>query len=823
MNSWDESFYYFAPGVDTIPLSDGIVLFKSDTLTVRIEGTFSNVFVDQILPLLNGQKSLAEIAIHISDLDASDLQSNLDKLVQAEVLRLSSKPRIFQSQEEKLIAPFLRMLDLLGVSESEATIQLEKLRVAIFGLEGHGAYVALLLAQCGIKNFVLIDPYPYQSGNLSLIPFLDKNIIGQPRQQAIKNALQLQNPEIEIHLGSDKITKESVFSLAATCNFLVGCFDKGFSSVNHWINQASFEHQKPAIYAESKGHTVLLGPLVIPYQTSCYMCYRMRNIACNENFNEAMSYEEFLDRQKQPSLHQRGVLPTTPPYIGSILTLEILKYILSLTPPSLAGKVLFFDSLSLQSTSHNIFQKADCPVCQKKKLKRLLPTFDELKQSDSLPSNLLAIAPEIISPVVGLIKNLQSVQKDISEPNIPYVFRAEISNHQFSEEDNKEHRICSGKGMTLEAAKLSALGEAVERYSASCLDYSEITYKCRNDLNGDTLDPRKLVLYASEQYKNLPYSRYQDKNRMGWVRARSLVTDNLVNVPALAVYMNYQAQFQEEFLFSITSNGLAAGSTLINAILAATFEVIERDAFIISWLNQLPCEHVDPWQHPDKDVIELCKAYRRRNIEIHLHKLPTDHPCTVFMALGVQTHKAEEPTVVVGLGADLDLSRAARKAILEVGQIRPALRRRIRNTEIRKRMEELVANPHSVTTLEDHDLLYASWDSLQAFSFLLEQPINQIDWQSSQTWNSIGKMQKLLEWFQAEEYDLIYYNLTPPDFSSLGVYTVRVIIPGFQPIHFGWNERRLGGERLFELPCKLGISSTRKTIEQLNPNPHPIS
>jgi ribosomal protein S12 methylthiotransferase accessory factor len=822
MKSWHETFYYFAPGIDTVPLGDDGVLFRSDTLTVRVEGTISKVLVEELLPLLTGQNSLAAIAIQLPDIDITDLQSHLDNLVHADVLR--RRDQALQFQNERMIDPFLRMLDLFGVPESEAIERLQNARVAIFGLESYGAYVAFLLAQCGVRNLVLVDPYPCQIGNLSLIPLSDKTYVGQPRQQVVKNALQFQHDEIEISVGLDKINRDSIFSIAATCDFLVGSFDKGFSAVNHWINQASLEYRKPAIYAESKGHTILLGPLVIPNQTSCYMCYRMRNIACNENFNEAMSYEEFLDKQQQPSLHKRGVLPTTSPYVGSILSLEILKYLLSLTSPSLAGKISFFDTLSLQSVFHTVLQKPDCPACQKKKLNRIHPTFNELKKSATEPNNsLLTIAPKLVSPFVGLIKTLQPVQKDVSEPNLPYIFRTELANHQFLDKDKKEHRICSGKGMTLESAKLSALGEAVERYSGSCLDYDEIIYTCKNDLHEDTIDPRKLVLYAPEQYTTLPYSRYTDSNRMGWVRARSLVNNQLVYVPAIAIYMNYQAQLPEECIFPITSNGLAAGSTLLDAILAATFEVLERDAFIIMWLNQLPCERVDPSQHPDKDIVELCEAYHRRNIDIYLYKLPTDHPCSVFMALGLQTNGTDGPAVVVGLGADLDQCRAARKAILEVGQIRPALRRRMRNLEVRQRMEKLVANPDTVSDLEDHDLLYASRDSLQAFNFLIEQPINQIDWQLSQAWNSVSKMQTMLHWFQAEGCDLLYYNLTPSDISAFGIYTVRVIIPGFQPIHFGRNERRLGGERLFELPCKLGITQNRTKIDQLNPYPHPIS
>jgi ribosomal protein S12 methylthiotransferase accessory factor len=57
---------------------------------------------------------------------------------------------------------------------------------------------------------------------------------------------------------------------------------------------------------------------------------------------------------------------------------------------------------------------------------------------------------------------------------------------------------------------------------------------------------------------------------------------------------------------------------------------------------------------------------------------------------------------------------------------------------------------------------------------------------------------------------------------ELGLRTVRVIVPGFQPLHFG-HEPRLGGRRLYELPRRLGISEVPARPELLNTDPHPLA
>jgi ribosomal protein S12 methylthiotransferase accessory factor len=55
------------------------------------------------------------------------------------------------------------------------------------------------------------------------------------------------------------------------------------------------------------------------------------------------------------------------------------------------------------------------------------------------------------------------------------------------------------------------------------------------------------------------------------------------------------------------------------------------------------------------------------------------------------------------------------------------------------------------------------------------------------------------------------------------LFTVRVIIPDMQPIHFGHENIRLGGKRLYELPQRLGLKSSVTTPAELNENPHPLA
>lgn len=817
-------YYYLAPGIDVVPLNDNQILFRSDVVNLRIEGGFAQILRDRVLPQLDGTRSLHTLAEALPDLPLEILKQRLDELERAQVLRQTSQPLAVQNPSDAAASSFFEFLAPFGITAEMAQSVLNPLRIGIVGLEGPGGYLAEALSKCRIGHLLLIDPYPCQPGNLATLPLLGPDAIGVPRQQALQAALQARGSSTVIEVGpSQDLTRETLVPIATTCQLLVGAFDRGFASVNHWINQISLAHDIPALYAEVGGPHALVGPFVLPGQTACYMCYRMRSMACEDDFDSAMQYEEFLDRAKRPALHKRGILPAVPSYVASLMTFEILKQFLVFSQSTLAGKILEFQPLSLQTIMHPVLQEPDCIACGKKKpWIRSHPLIDD--QSLYEPAgDLLAAAPYLVSKYTGIIRTLTPITPDPTEPPQPFVVGAKLANHRFAIDEPPDFRVCSGKGMTREAVRISTFGEAVERYSGARWRNEEVTYSLRDELPGASLDPRELVLYAPEQYADLPYKPYTGQTRLGWVQGRSLVSGGEVFVPAQGVFMTYSPHTPDEFLCPITSNGLAAGSTLAHAILAAAGEVLERDAFMITWLNQLVTQRVDPWTHPDGDTLHLCEMYRRRGVAVELYRLPVDHPCHVFLAIGVQVRSSDAPAAIIGLGADLHTASAARKAIMEVGQVRPTLRRRLRDPSEQTHLAAMLADPRQVTTLKDHDLLYADPKSLDALQFLRNRPIEPFAWSESTPETIPQQLQRLVDHLHNKGQDLIYYNLTPPDMEAFHLYTARVIIPGFQPISFGWNELRLGGERLYTLPQQLGLLPRRTELQQLNRYPHPLA
>ncbi len=171
------------------------------------------------------------------------------------------------------------------------------------------------------------------------------------------------------------------------------------------------------------------------------------------------------------------------------------------------------------------------------------------------------------------------------------------------------------------------------------------------------------------------------------------------------------------------------------------------------------------------------------------------------------------------MGADLDATVAARRAALEVGQVRPAFRERCRTAE-GPRIRELVEDPRRVTKMEDHALLYADPRMASAFAFLGDA---RYEWPAARRLDAPDALRQLLQHFGDCGQDVLYVNLTPRDLAPLGLHAARVILPGFQPIWFGDGERRMGGRRVLDAPVLFGQSDVPATFKSLNALPHPVA
>jgi ribosomal protein S12 methylthiotransferase accessory factor len=355
-----ESEYFLSPGLEIVELSSSRFLLRSDFVAVELSSDQAGAFVRRALQTLEVPQTLDEIHSRLPEYDRENLKSQLDSLVTEGVLSL-------QGSDAATNHTFRSFLDQIGL-EADATLErLSKATVAIIGLEAHGAHLAQILASCGVGRLVLVDQDEFQAEHLFLTPVRNAGVTGRPRQDAIAELLLSTSPSRIETSEYPTLTRDCVEDATRKSDLVLACVDRGLAAANHWANQAAMASSTPALFSELRASSSFAGPFLEPGRSACWMCYRMRSLACEQDFELAFSYEEHLDKKRVAGFTKRPMLPGLPMQLASTLGFEALKYLTGLNPPTTVNNVLEFDALTGRSLSHPVLAKPDCPVCSKKK------------------------------------------------------------------------------------------------------------------------------------------------------------------------------------------------------------------------------------------------------------------------------------------------------------------------------------------------------------------------------------------------------------------------------------------------------------------------
>jgi len=427
---------------------------------------------------------------------------------------------------------------------------------------------------------------------------------------------------------------------------------------------------------------------------------------------------------------------------------------------------------------------------------------------------------ELVDPRVGIIRTCTRLPRNWDEPARPIIYQATLSNFDYRKPPQIE-RMTSGKGLTDQESARGAIVEALERYCAMQERAGELVYGSASTLDGPSIAPAEFVLYSERQYGSATFRhrRPLPDQQLTWVRGCLLGSGEAVLVPASLTYMNFVgAGGRERFGFP-NSNGLAGGTDVASAVLAGLCELVERDAFVITWLTRRPAPRID-FSESAGIASEIRRHYERFGIETVAFDLTTDLQIPVVMAVGID-RSGSRPAATVGLGCNLDPKTALDRAVMEVVQVRTGLVPRYRGAQAPASIERY----EDVRTLQDHAALAADPGRLPEFDFLLRGPATRklAEMEDHDRGDVAANLSICRERLEAAGCTVAYVDLTMPDLEPFGLRIVRAIATGLQPIQFGFGEERLGGRRLFALPRLLGYATHDLTEDELNPCPHPLA
>lgn len=362
----------------------------------------------------------------------------------------------------------------------------------------------------------------------------------------------------------------------------------------------------------------------------------------------------------------------------------------------------------------------------------------------------------------------------------------------------------AGAGLTREEALWSALGEGVERYSAQLA-----TAECvaRFDASGRAaIDPRDFLFYADVQYESadFPYSRFAPDAAHSWIGAKDLRTGK----PRLALLqlagLGAELGAGEPLLCQQISTGIASHTSRETALLTGLLEVIERDAFMATWLlrrappqikiEQGLLEAVDP---------RIARLLRHCTLTPRLYLLTTDNAVPVVLCV---LRRETPAAIAVGAAARPYLRDAIGKAVVEAFHTWA--------WGLALEQASAVAS-YDIADFDQHVRFYFEPAHLDALQFLDRGDSLLIsdcaDPASATLAGLVGRLNELGH----EAYSV---DLTSADIAGFGFVVMRALVSGMQPLACGIRNYPLHRRRLKKLATTWGMSMPR----MLNLDPHPF-
>lgn len=227
--------------------------------------------------------------------------------------------------------------------------------------------------------------------------------------------------------------------------------------------------------------------------------------------------------------------------------------------------------------------------------------------------------------------------------------------------------VSQGKGLTPAAAKISALMEAIEGYHAE-RPTVPLTMGSWSDLGSH---------HRMVDVLGLPrptMSRWHDHARILWAPATDLSDGERLLVPYEVVHTDYRLPLPTgSGCFAMTSNGVAAGNHLLEALSHGICELIERDAVSL-WVADADTDHrrVDLRTIDDPDCIELVERYDDAGFDVAVWDATTGIGVPVFVVVATDRYDDDlSPTFGAhGYGCHPNREVALSRALTEAAQAR---------------------------------------------------------------------------------------------------------------------------------------------------------
>ncbi len=418
----------------------------------------------------------------------------------------------------------------------------------------------------------------------------------------------------------------------------------------------------------------------------------------------------------------------------------------------------------------------------------------------------------------GLLYSFGRVFQYSDEPKF-FQYYAQLRDQK--EKDKPDSVSASGFSFfSQKTAVLKCLFEAIERLALKSIKKENIIFSAGPNLNKPYIRPTDFASFNKNQRQSNLYFELKDDSYFGWILGKELPSLREVYVPAQLVYLSYIRRKDESFIRLPISTGAASGTAYSAALYRGICEVIERDAFMISYLNKLEGRPINLHNTKNKQIKKILKTAADYNLKVDMFDTTTDLGVYTFLTT-VRDKTGIASALSTGLKCGLNPIDVAIGSLQEAFHPRSWLRGEME--KIKGEKEDLM----EPIDLSSRGLLWSKLSTLRNLKFLFNSKklSKNIDDYLNYSSGSIKKdLGNVLQTLTNKNYKSYFVDITPTcsKISNSEIKVVMVLIPKLQPMHLDERYPYLGGTRLFSVPLELGYLKNRNRQYSLNKFPHPF-
>lgn len=577
----------------------------------------------------------------------------------------------------------------------------------------------------------------------------------------------------------------------------------------------------------------IIGPFVRPGHAGCSQCADTRLLMAESDRQEMWQLREQLATNGTSGLNENSALQrdawvsrTGLVHMTNLILAQVEQTLRNPDACRLASHILRANLMTLETTWHCVLPIATCPACGTLPIDT--PEAATITLGPTPKVSATSFRSRSISDFAGKLSQdyldrdtglFNAKVQDLVTPfatvsvNLPLPMGDEGT---------------AGRGNVYSDCEPVAILEGLERYCGiEPRGRRPVVHAAFEQIYDHALHPASVGLHAPQQYDrpDFPFRAFREDAPMDWVWAYSLTEQRPLLVPLHLAY--YSLGFHEDAFVYETSNGCAVGNSLAEAIFHGILEVVERDAFLLTWYAQLALPALDLSTHPDRELRWMVERLRTvAGYDLHFYNATMENAVpTVFVV--AKNRRSRGLNLLCSAGSHLDPLRAVKGAIHETAGM--LLRFDDKMETERDRYLHMLKYPSRLREMADHSMLYGLPEAEARLGFLLndKRPVQTLAQafprQFGQSADLTEDLQALLQVFKGLKLNVIAVDQTSPELSRNGLSCVKVIVPGMLPMTFGYQFTRLEHlDRVLNVPMQLGYKDRPLTKKELNPHPHPF-